>query len=111
VLVEQHPRPTRPAQVEGRAVGQEERLQNAEVLAEAVARNLQLTPTPVAQEPHRLGRCELHADTAAVPAIEKKKKTFVTKAVASEYKAVVLYETTEKALGFTDFTLCEQNAE
>ncbi len=72
VLVEQHPRPTRPAQVEGRAAGQEERLQNAEVLAEAVARNLQLTPTPVAQEPLRLGRCELHAGTAAAPVIEIK---------------------------------------
>ena len=30
----------------------------------------------------------------------KKKKTFVTKAVACEYKAVVRYETTENGLGF-----------
>ena len=74
VLVEQHPGPGRPAQVEGRAAGQEKRLQNAQVLAEAVSRNLQLAPTPIAKEPPRLGRGELHSDNAT-PAIEIKHST------------------------------------
>jgi hypothetical protein len=64
VLVEQYPGPRCPAQVEGRAAGQGERLRNDEVLAEAVTRNLQLAPTPIAQEPLSFGRCELHSGTA-----------------------------------------------